>query len=86
MQPEEKRLVEQLRAAIAQKKDAAERDALLEKLATVERYLEDQPRLQREAEAAQARLRSARRTLFWAKVFLGLMILAIVAAFVVALR
>jgi hypothetical protein len=78
MQPEEKRLVEQLRGAIAQKKDPGERAALLAKLASVERYLEDQPRLQREAEEAQALLRRARRTVFWAK-------LGLVAAVVVLL-
>lgn len=67
MSPEQKELLENLRA-IAQRKDPAERDELLAKAGLLERYFEDEPRLQRETAEAEARLREARRTLFWVKV------------------
>ena len=66
MSPEQKQLIDNLRA-IAQKKDAAEREELLAKATSLEQYFEDEPRLQREAAEAEALLRRARRTLFWMK-------------------
>ena len=74
MSPEQKQLVDNLRA-IAERKGPAEREELLAKLASVEQYFEDQPRLQREAAEAEALLRRARRTIFWAK--LGLLACAV---------
>jgi ferric-dicitrate binding protein FerR (iron transport regulator) len=74
MSPEQKQLVDNLRV-IAQKKDPAERAELIAKAASLEQYFKDQPRLQRETAEAEARLRRARRMLFWAK--LGLLACAV---------
>lgn len=74
MSPEQKQLLDNLHA-IAQRKDPAERDELLAKAALLEQYFEDEPRLQREAAEAEARLRHARRTLFWVK--MGLLACAV---------
>ena len=81
MSPEQKELLENLRA-IAQRKDPAERDELLAKAASLERYFEDEPRLQRETAEGEARLREARRTLFWVK--MGLLACAVGLAGAVA--
>jgi hypothetical protein len=81
MSPEQKQLLDNLRA-IAQRKDPAERDELLAKAASLEQYFEDEPRLQREAAQAEARLRGARRRLFWVK--MGLLACALGLAGAVA--
>jgi hypothetical protein len=81
MSPEQKQLVDNLRA-IAQRKGPAERDELLSKAASLEQYFEDEPRLQRETAEAEARLREARRTLFWVK--MGLLACAVGLAGAVA--
>lgn len=71
MTPEQRQLAENLRAAIEKRKDPAERALLLEKLALIERYFEDEPRLQREAAEAGALLRKGRRAILWGRLAIG---------------
>ena len=82
MTPQQQRLVDNLRAAIEKQKDPKSRRKLLDKLASVERHLEDEPRLRREAAEAEAlvanRKRAVYRTLFAA----SLAVIALVGAIV----
>ena len=77
MTPEQQQLTSNLRAAIERKSDPAERKLLLEKLALVERHLEEVRRLERETAEGEALLRKGKLAIFWARVAIGALLVGI---------
>ena len=77
MKPEEQRLLEAFRAAVAKKQDPVERKQLEEKLAVLERDFATEPWRDPNPAQTDALLLKAKRTIFWGRFA--------IAAFVVAL-
>jgi ferric-dicitrate binding protein FerR (iron transport regulator) len=77
MTPDQQQLTRELRAAIERKQDPAERALLLEKLALIERHFAEETRLQREAAEADALIRKGKRAIFWGRLAIGALLVAI---------
>jgi hypothetical protein len=78
MAGEPQQLVDELRHAIAQAPDTAERQVLLAKLAVLERALGELSRREREVGEAEVQLARARETEFVWRIVIGILVAALI--------